>query len=108
MAKHVFHTIEFYKQGRFFLWAVPLANLVILLAPGLLLGLLTWIRPGLVPLRAAVWLLATLAIWAPLLNMPIAGWTGLVLAAGLGRLLSRGVANFVTRAPGWLRAARPG
>jgi arylsulfatase A-like enzyme len=89
MAKNVLHTVEYYKQPRFFPCTIPLANLAIMLVPGLLVATLNRLRPGLVPLRAALWVFATLMLAAPLLVLPVTGWTGLLMAAGLGRLISR-------------------
>ena len=65
------------------------ANLAIMMVPGLLVAMLNRIRPGLVPLRAAIWLFATLMFSAPLLILPVAAWTGFLLAAGLGRMVAR-------------------
>ena len=47
---------------------------------------------GLVSLRAASWLFATLAIWAALLRLPLYGACSLLLAVGLGRPISDAVA----------------
>ena len=99
----VLHTTEFYKQGRFFLWAVPVANLAILMVPGLLVAALNGMRAGLFPVRATAWIFSTLALWAFLLNMPVAGWAGLLFAAGMGRLLGRFTGDVVSRFPVALR-----
>ena len=42
-----------------------------MMAPGLLVAGLNRLRAGLVPVRAAAWLFAALAIWGPLLNLPL-------------------------------------
>ena len=63
--KDVLHASVYYKQGRFFPWAVPLANLAILMVPGVLVAGLNRLRPGLVSVRAAAWLFATLGLWEP-------------------------------------------
>jgi hypothetical protein len=34
--KDVLHATVYYKQGRFFIWSVPLANLAIMTVPGVL------------------------------------------------------------------------
>jgi hypothetical protein len=102
LTKHVFHTTEFYKQGKFFWWGVPLSNLAILLVPGIVAAGFNGFRLGPVPLRVATWMLATLALWAFLLNMPIAGWAGLLLAAGLGRTIGRRVLALVSRSRRWM------
>jgi arylsulfatase A-like enzyme len=90
--KDVFHASLYYNQGRHFFWTIPLACLAILAVPGLLVVAVNRLRPGLIPLRAAGWLFATLALWEPLLRTPLAGAASLVLAAGLGRWFSRWVA----------------
>ena len=79
LSKQVLHTTEYYKQGKFFWWGVPLSNLVILIIPGTAAAGFSRFRLGPVPLRVSIWMLATLALWALLLNMPIAGWAGLLL-----------------------------
>jgi hypothetical protein len=60
MAKNVLHTVEYYKQPRFFPCTIPLANLAIMLVPGLLVATLNRLRPGLVPISAAFWVFTTL------------------------------------------------
>src|SRR5579883_1433382 len=59
--KHLFQVPAYYKRGWFFAWTVPLGDLAILMVPGLLVAGLVWLRQGLVSLRAAAWLFATLA-----------------------------------------------
>jgi hypothetical protein len=103
LTKHLLHTTEYYKQGRFFPWALPVANLAILMVPGVLVAGLNWLRPGLFPLRAAAWLLATLALWGFCLNMPMAGWAGLLLAAGLGRPIGRIILSLLSGSPRRIR-----
>ena len=93
LAKQGIHSSVYYQQGRFFPWAVPLAHLTIMMAPGLLVAGLNRLRPGLVPVRAAAWLFSTLAIWGPLLNLPLSGTASLLLAAGSGRVISGDVAD---------------
>jgi arylsulfatase A-like enzyme len=108
LAKHVLHTTEYHKQGRFFPWALPVANLAIMVVPGLIVALLERLRPGLVPFRVATWMFATLMLWAPLLILPVTGWTGLLLAAGLGRLISRPVASLASFSPRTVRVSLAG
>jgi arylsulfatase A-like enzyme len=108
LLKHGIHASAVYKLGRFFPWTVPLANLAILTVPGLLVAAVNWVRPGLVSVRAAAWLLATLAIWGPLLDMHLNGTASLVLAAGLGRLISRGLAGIGARGRRWGRLSVAG
>src|SRR5271166_4229262 len=76
------HASLFYQQGRNFRWVVPVANLVIMMVPGLVVAGVARLRPGLVSLRSTAFLFATLAIWGPLLRAPLYGVATLVLAAG--------------------------
>jgi arylsulfatase A-like enzyme len=92
LRKNLLHVIAYYGQSRDFPWVVPVVNLAILLVVGLFVAGVNRLRPGLVSARGATWLFATLAIWGPLLRMPIFGWASLLVAAGLGRWISRGVA----------------
>ena len=57
-----------------------------------LLAAVSRLRPRPMSLLAGSWLFATLAIWAALLRMPLYGVASLLLAVGLGRLISGGVA----------------
>ena len=93
LKKDLAHASLFYQQGRNFRWVVPLANLVIMMVPGLLVAGVSRFRPGLVSLRAAAFLFATLAIWGPLLRSPFYGAASLVVAVGAARMISRGVAG---------------
>ncbi len=94
---------SYYQQGRNFRWVVPVANLVIMMVPGLLVAGVNRLRPGLVSLRSAAFLFATLAIWGPLMRAPLYRSASLVLAAGAARLISRWVAD---HASGFERFAR--
>ncbi len=108
VSKHVLHATVFYQQGRNFPWAVPVAHLTILMMPGLLVAGLNRLRAGLVSVRATAWLFATLAIWGPLLNLPLSGKASLLLAAGSGRLISRAVAGLGPRGRRWGRLSLAG
>jgi arylsulfatase A-like enzyme len=108
LLKHGLHTSPHYKLGRFFPWTVPVANLAILTVPGLLVAAFNRLRPGLVPVRAAAWLFATLAIWGPLLDVHLSGTASLLLAAGVGRLISRGIAGLGPRGWRWGRRSLAG
>src|SRR5262245_19569280 len=55
LKRDVFHLALYYEQGRLFRWVVPLADLLILLIPGLLVAAVNRLRPGLVSTRRAVW-----------------------------------------------------
>ena len=96
--RDVFHASLYYEQGKHFRWVVPVANLAVMLIPGLLLAALVRIRPGLISVRSAIWPLATLAIWGPMLRAPLFGVASLLVAAGIARLLSRWIANHPTGA----------
>jgi arylsulfatase A-like enzyme len=85
----ILHATAYYKQARFFPWAVPLANLVILMVPGLVIAGVNRIWSGLLSVRDAAWALLTLGLWGALLNFPLHAAASLVLAAGLGRWISR-------------------
>jgi arylsulfatase A-like enzyme len=78
--------------GRDFPWTVPVSHAVLLLIPGVMIAAVNRLRPGLVSLRAGMWLFATLAIWAALLRLPLYGACSLLLAAGLARLLGNAIA----------------
>jgi arylsulfatase A-like enzyme len=92
LKKHYLHPQLYYWHGREFPWMVPVANLLLLLVPGIVVAGVNWVRPGAVSPRAVSWLLATLAVWGPLLRMPLDGAASLLLAAGLGRWISRAIA----------------
>jgi arylsulfatase A-like enzyme len=89
LKRDFFHSSLYYDQGRNFRWVVPLANLVVMMAPALVVALVSWFRPGLIARRTAAWLFATLAIWGPLLRAPLYGMMTLLLAAGIARMVSR-------------------
>ena len=108
LLKHGLRTSVYYQQGRFFPWAVPVAHISILMVPGLLVAGLNRLRAGLVSVRAAAWLFATLAIWGPLLNLPLSGMASLLLAAGSGRLISRCIAGLGPRGRRWARRSLAG
>lgn len=102
LRKDVLHLKLYYEQGRYFTSVVPVGYLAVSMIAGLALAAVARVRPGLVSLRAGVALLTTLAVWGPLLRAPLFGWASLLLAAGLGRMLSRGMA---ARGRGLLRIA---
>jgi arylsulfatase A-like enzyme len=95
--KEILNGVLYFYQGRHFPWTVPAAILMLLMVPGVLVAAANWLRPGLVSLPAAAWLFATLALWCPLLRMPLDGTASLVLAAGLGRWIGRAVSALVLR-----------
>ena len=103
MRRDVFHATLYYEQGRHFRWVVPSANLLVIMVPGLLIAVINHFRPKQVPLKPAVWLFATLALWGPLLRVPFYGAASLLLAAGVARWVSNRV---VSHAAGFRRFAR--
>jgi len=83
----------YFLSGRDFLWTVPVGHVVLLAIPGVLLAAVNRLRPRPMSLRAGSWLFATLAIWFALLRLPLYGASSLLLAGGLARLFSGGVAS---------------
>jgi hypothetical protein len=94
-----------YLQGREFYWTVPSAGFVLVMLVGLLVAVASRLRPGLISIGAAGWLLATVALWGALLRLPLHGVASLLLAAGLGRWASRAVVARIARRP-WLGGSR--
>jgi arylsulfatase A-like enzyme len=81
------------RNARDFVWTVPLAHAVVLVAVALLVVVVNAVRTKGISLRAAVWLFATLGIWGALLRMPFYAACSLLLAAGLGRATSEALAG---------------
>jgi arylsulfatase A-like enzyme len=108
LKRDALHLSLYYEQGRFFRWVVPLAALLVMLIPGLLVAAVSCFRPALVGPRRAVWLFATIALWGPLLRFPLYGVATLLLAAGAARAISGWVARHILGsrwiAPLWLAA----
>jgi arylsulfatase A-like enzyme len=98
-----FHASLYYEQGRNFRWVVPIASLVVMLVPGLVVAGASALKPQLVSLRPAVWIFATLALWGPLLRTPLYGVATLLLAGGIAHGISRWIAK---RASAFERVAR--
>jgi arylsulfatase A-like enzyme len=90
--KYSWNGLKNYANAHDFPWSVPVGHVVLLVIPGVLLVLISGLRPRPLPLRAASWLFATLAIWAALLRLPLYGICSLLLAAGMGRQISGGLA----------------
>jgi arylsulfatase A-like enzyme len=105
--RDVFHTSLYYEQGKNFRWVVPLANLAVIMVPGIAMALASRFRPGAISARMAAWSLATLAIWGPLLRLPLYGVASLLLAAGAGRAISRFFARADTRLHRFARFSLP-
>jgi arylsulfatase A-like enzyme len=87
----------YFRTGRDFLWTVPVGHVVLLMIPAVLLAVVGRRRRRVLSSRTASWLLATVAIWAALLRLPLYGVASLVLSAGLGRLISGPVAAWATQ-----------
>jgi arylsulfatase A-like enzyme len=102
LRRDVLHTTLYYEQSRHFRWTVPLANLILMLPPGLVLAGIGRARPRLASLQAAAWVYGTLAIWGPLLRTPLYGVASLVLALGVSRWISRSIGR---HGPGFSRFA---
>ncbi len=104
--KFFWNGLKNYANAADFPWSVPVGHTVLLLVPGVLLALLSRLRPKPMSLRAASWLFATLAIWTALLRLPLYGVASLILAAGLGRQLSGPIAALYRRPPrAWYTSA---
>jgi arylsulfatase A-like enzyme len=82
----------YFRTGRDFFWTVPVGHGLLLLIPGLIVAAVNRLRPGLVSLRGGIWLYATLGISGALLRFPLHILANLLLAGGLGRLVSEVVA----------------
>ena len=98
--KYWWSDLGHFENARDFPWSVPVAHVVLLLIPGLLLTAMTRVRPGGLSLRAGTWLLTTLALWMALLRAPLYGAALLILAAGLARPISGVIAGCIAHYPG--------
>jgi arylsulfatase A-like enzyme len=92
LKKFLWNPEGYYRSARDFPWSVPAGHAALMLVPGLLVAVVSRLRPRLVSLRAGSWLFATLAIWSALLRMPLYAACSLLMAAGLGRLIGEAVA----------------
>jgi arylsulfatase A-like enzyme len=90
--KYFWNDLWTYGSGSDFPWSVPVGHVVLLAIPGVLLAAVNRLRPRPMSLVAGSWMFATLAIWAASLRMPLYGVATFVLALGMGRMISRGVA----------------
>jgi arylsulfatase A-like enzyme len=86
----------YYRTARDFPWTVPAAHAAMMVIPGMLVAAAGRLRPRLASPRVGSWLLATLAIWAALLRLPLYGAGSLLLAAGLGRPIAGGALAIAT------------
>jgi arylsulfatase A-like enzyme len=101
--RDLFHSSLYYEQGKNFRWVVPVANLAVMMVLGLLVAAMSRLRPAAISARAAAWSFATLAIWGPLLRLPLYGAATVLLAIGAARAVSRW---FADRDSGLQRFAR--
>ena len=91
--KYFWNDLRYFWSGSDFPWSVPVAHAILLVVPGILVAFVNRARRGLITPRLAMWLFATLAIWAALLRLPLYGACTLILAVGLARPLSTAVAT---------------
>jgi arylsulfatase A-like enzyme len=95
--KFLWNGLKNYANAADFPWTVPAGHAILLVVPGVLLAVLSGLRPGPMSLRAAAWLFSTFAIWSALLRLPFYGWASLLLAAGVSRQMSGAVAALYRR-----------
>ena len=91
LRKFCFNIDGHFRNAADFPWTVPLGHAALMLVPGALVVLVSQLRPVPVSLRTQSWLFATLAVWSALLRLPLDGKYSLVLAAGLGRVVSSAI-----------------
>jgi hypothetical protein len=97
--KYWWSDLGHFESARDFTWSIPVAHVILLLIPGLLLAAMTRVRPRGLSVRTGTWLLLTLALWMALLRAPLYGAAVLILAAGLARPISGAIANSIVRRP---------
>jgi arylsulfatase A-like enzyme len=95
--KYARNGLKNYANAADFPWTVPLGHVLLVLIPAVVLALASAARPKPMSLRSGAWLLATLAFWSALLRMPFYGVCSLLLAAGLGRVISGRIEAFGLR-----------
>ncbi len=86
--KFFLHSEGYVRSAGDFAWTVPLGHMILVGTVGVILAAVNGLRPGGISLRLASWLFATLAIWGPFLRMPMYIGCTLLLAVGMGRLVS--------------------
>ncbi len=87
----MWHEEGYFRAARDFAWTVPLGHAALLATAGLIVALVNRVRPRGISPRVALWLFAALAIWGPLLRMPMYGWCTFIFAVGLGRVIADAV-----------------
>ena len=97
--KYWWSDLGHFESARDFTWSIPVAHVILLLIPGLLLAAMTRVRPRGLSVPTGTWLLLTLALWMALLRAPLYGAAVLILAAGLARPISGAIANSIVRRP---------
>ncbi|WP_165227022.1 sulfatase-like hydrolase/transferase [Aquisphaera insulae] len=114
LALIIFKKLAINKEGSFrtardFPWTVPLGHVALMLALGVVVAVLAWIRPRRPTLRGWAWLMATVALWGALLRLSLHPGASLVLAFGIGKLIADLVADrgFGLRV-GWVRKSLAG
>ena len=95
--KFFWNGLKNFAMAHDFPWTVPVGHVLLLAVPGVVLALVNRLRPRPVSTRGTAWLFITLALWAALLRLPLYGFASLLLAAGLGRLLSGVMAAQIQR-----------
>jgi arylsulfatase A-like enzyme len=88
LQKYWQHQERHFRAATDFAWTVPLAHSVLVAGAAILVAALFKLFRRGIPARFGLWLLMTLALWGPMLRLPIYGWCTLLLAAGLGRVAS--------------------
>lgn len=94
VAKKLFLNPEgYYRNAADFPWTVPVGHAMLALVPALALAAFSRLRPRPVSIGTSLWIIITLVLWGALLRLPLYGWCGLILAAGLARPLSRALGD---------------
>ena len=88
LKKYCWDKEGYIRTGRDFLWTVPVGHAALLMIPGLVVAAVNRVRPKLISLPFVVWLFTTLAVSAAMLRLPLYIAGNLLLAAGLGRVVS--------------------
>ncbi len=86
--KYFVHSEGYIRSARDFAWTVPLGHAVLIGTVGIVVAAVNGLRRRGISLRASSWLFGTLAIWGALLRLPMYVACTLILAAGMGRLVS--------------------
>ncbi len=88
LEKYWQHQERHFRAARDFAWTVPLAHAVLVAGAAILVAALCRLFLRRIPARFGLWVLMTLALWGPMLRLPMYGWCTLLLAAGVGRVAS--------------------